>query len=62
MSRPGMPRPLGPVSDQGDVLVDPPPAAKPRSRTRLIIQTAASLVPVVAIFYYPLKGIDLALV
>ena len=40
----------------------PPPAAKPRSRTRLIIQTTVSLVLVVAIFYYLLRGIDLALV
>jgi uncharacterized membrane protein YbhN (UPF0104 family)/membrane-associated phospholipid phosphatase len=39
-----------------------PPAAKPRSRTRLIVQTAVSLVLVVAIFYYLLRGIDLALV
>jgi len=39
-----------------------PPAAKPRSRTRLLIQTAVSLVLVVAIFYYLLRGIDLALV
>jgi uncharacterized protein (TIRG00374 family) len=43
-------------------MVDQPPAAKPRSRTRLIIQTAVSLVLVVAIFYYLLKGIDLRLV
>src|SRR5215218_6387894 len=40
----------------------PPPAAKPRSRTLLIIQTTVSLVLVVAIFYYLLKGIDLRLV
>lgn len=40
----------------------PPPAAKPRSRTRLIVQTSVSLVLVVAIFYYLLKGIDLRLV
>jgi uncharacterized membrane protein YbhN (UPF0104 family)/membrane-associated phospholipid phosphatase len=39
-----------------------PPAAKPRSRTRLMVQTAVSLVLVVAIFYYLLRGIDLALV
>jgi hypothetical protein len=38
------------------------PAAKPRSRTRLIVQTAVSLVLVVAIFYYLLRGIDLRLV
>jgi uncharacterized membrane protein YbhN (UPF0104 family)/membrane-associated phospholipid phosphatase len=40
----------------------PPPAAKPRSRTRLIVQTSVSLVLVVAIFYYLLRGIDLRLV
>jgi hypothetical protein len=40
----------------------PPPTVKPRSRTRLIIQTTVSLVLVVAIFYYLLNGIDLALV
>jgi uncharacterized membrane protein YbhN (UPF0104 family)/membrane-associated phospholipid phosphatase len=39
-----------------------PPAAKPRSRTRLIVQTSVSLVLVVAIFYYLLRGIDLRLV
>jgi putative heme transporter len=38
----------------------PPPAAKPRSRTRLALQVVGSLVLVVAIFYYLLKGIDLA--
>lgn len=38
------------------------PAVKPRSRTRLIIQTSVSLVLVVAIFHYLLKGLDLALV
>ena len=43
-------------------MVDQPPAAKPRSRTRLIVQTSVSLVLVVAIFYYLLKGIDLRLV
>ena len=37
-----------------------PAAAKPRSRTRLIVQAAVSLVLVVAIFYYLLRGIDLA--
>jgi uncharacterized membrane protein YbhN (UPF0104 family)/membrane-associated phospholipid phosphatase len=37
-----------------------PPAAKPRSRTRLIVQAVVSLVLVVAIFYYLLRGIDLA--
>jgi hypothetical protein len=40
----------------------PPPTVKPRSRTRLIIQTTVSLVLVVAIFHYLLNGIDLALV
>jgi uncharacterized membrane protein YbhN (UPF0104 family)/membrane-associated phospholipid phosphatase len=39
-----------------------PPAAKPRSRTRLIVQTVVSVVLVVAIFYYLLQGIDLRLV
>jgi uncharacterized membrane protein YbhN (UPF0104 family)/membrane-associated phospholipid phosphatase len=39
-----------------------PPATKPRSRTRLMVQTVVSLVLVVAIFYYLLRGIDLALV
>jgi uncharacterized membrane protein YbhN (UPF0104 family) len=37
-----------------------PPGAKPRSRTRLIVQAVVSLVLVVAIFYYLLRGIDLA--
>jgi uncharacterized membrane protein YbhN (UPF0104 family) len=37
-----------------------PAAAKPRSRTRLIVQAAVSLVLVVAIFYFLLRGIDLA--
>jgi uncharacterized membrane protein YbhN (UPF0104 family)/membrane-associated phospholipid phosphatase len=36
------------------------PVAKPRSRTRLIVQTVLSLVLVVALFYYLLRGIDLA--
>jgi hypothetical protein len=36
-----------------------PPAAKPRSHARLAVQVAVSLVLVVAIFYYLLKGIDL---
>jgi hypothetical protein len=36
-----------------------PSAAKPRSRARLAIQVVVSLVLVVAIFYYLLKGIDL---
>jgi hypothetical protein len=39
-----------------------PPAAKPRSRTRLVVQAVFSLALVVAIFYYLLKGIDLTLV
>ena len=43
-------------------MADQPPAAKPRSRTRLIVQTSVSLILVVAIFYYLLRGIDLALV
>jgi uncharacterized membrane protein YbhN (UPF0104 family)/membrane-associated phospholipid phosphatase len=43
-------------------MADQPPAAKPRSRTRLIVQTTVSLVLVVAIFYYLLRGIDLRLV
>jgi uncharacterized protein (TIRG00374 family) len=37
-----------------------PAAAKPRSRTRLVIQAVVSLVLVVAIFYFLLRGIDLA--
>jgi putative heme transporter len=37
-----------------------PAAAKPRSRTRLLIQVGVSLVLVVAIFYFLLKKIDLA--
>jgi uncharacterized protein (TIRG00374 family) len=37
-----------------------PPAGKPRSRTRLVIQVVVSLVLVAVIFYYLLKGIDLA--
>jgi uncharacterized protein (TIRG00374 family) len=36
------------------------PAPKPRSRTRLVVQAAVSLVLVVAIFYFLLRGIDLA--
>jgi len=36
-----------------------PPAAKPRSRTRLVIQVVVSLVLVVAIFWYLLHGIEL---
>ena len=38
---------------------EPPDAAKPRSRTRLVLQAVVSLVLVVAIFYYLLRGIDL---
>jgi hypothetical protein len=37
-----------------------PPAATPRSRTRLAVQVLGSLVLVAAIFYYLLQGIDLA--
>jgi uncharacterized membrane protein YbhN (UPF0104 family) len=36
-----------------------PRAGKPRSRTRLVVQAVVSLVLVVAIFWYLLKGIDL---
>jgi len=36
-----------------------PAATKPRSRARLAVQVVVSLVLVVAIFYYLLKGIDL---
>src|SRR5512132_1498919 len=43
-------------------MVNQQPAAKPRSRTRLIVQTTVSRVLVVAIFYYLLRGIDLRLV
>jgi uncharacterized membrane protein YbhN (UPF0104 family)/membrane-associated phospholipid phosphatase len=39
-----------------------PAAAKSRSRTRLALQAVVSLVLVVAIFWYLLKGIDLTLV
>jgi uncharacterized membrane protein YbhN (UPF0104 family)/membrane-associated phospholipid phosphatase len=38
----------------------PPPAAKPRSRTRLAIQVVVSLVLVVVLFYYLLKDVELA--
>jgi uncharacterized protein (TIRG00374 family) len=38
----------------------PPPAAKRRSRTRLIVQALVSLVLVLGIFYFLLRGIDLA--
>jgi uncharacterized membrane protein YbhN (UPF0104 family)/membrane-associated phospholipid phosphatase len=37
-----------------------PPAAKPRSRTRLIVQAVFSLALVVVLFYYLLKDVDLA--
>jgi len=37
-----------------------PPATKPRSRTRLIVQAVFSLVLVVVLFYYLLKDVDLA--
>ena len=43
-------------------MADQPPATKPRSRTRLIVQTSVSLALVVALFYYLLKDVDLALV
>ena len=40
---------------------DPEPvAAKPRSPTRLVIQVVVSLVLVLGIFYFLLRGIDLA--
>ena len=38
----------------------PPPTPKPRSRARLALQVLGSLVLVAAVFYYLLKGIDLA--
>jgi uncharacterized membrane protein YbhN (UPF0104 family)/membrane-associated phospholipid phosphatase len=38
----------------------PPTAAKPRSRTRLIVQAVFSLALVVVLFYYLLKDVDLA--
>jgi uncharacterized membrane protein YbhN (UPF0104 family)/membrane-associated phospholipid phosphatase len=37
-----------------------PAAAKPRSRTRLVVQVVVSLVLVLGIFYFLLRGIDLA--
>jgi uncharacterized membrane protein YbhN (UPF0104 family) len=40
-------------------MVTQEPAARPRSRTRLAIQVVVSLVLVVALFYFLLKGIDL---
>ena len=39
-----------------------PPRHQASVRTRLIVQTSVSLVLVVAIFYYLLRGIDLRLV
>ena len=38
----------------------PPPAAKRRSRIRLIVQAVFSLALVVVLFYYLLKDVDLA--
>jgi uncharacterized membrane protein YbhN (UPF0104 family)/membrane-associated phospholipid phosphatase len=38
----------------------PPPAAKPRSRVRLVVQAVFSLALVVVLFYYLLKDVDLA--
>jgi uncharacterized membrane protein YbhN (UPF0104 family) len=38
----------------------PPPAPKPRSRTRLVVQAVFSLALVVVLFYYLLKDVDLA--
>ena len=38
----------------------PPPAAKPRSRIRLIVQAVFSLALVVVLFYYLLKDVELA--
>src|SRR4030095_13621541 len=52
---------LGPMR-RGDVMADQSPAAKPRSRIRLIIQAVFSLALVVVLFYYLLKDVDLALV
>jgi uncharacterized membrane protein YbhN (UPF0104 family) len=37
-----------------------PVAAKPRSRTRLVVQVVVPLALVVGIFYFLLRGIDLA--
>jgi putative heme transporter len=37
-----------------------PPAARPRSRTRLVVQAVFSLALVVVLFYYLLKDVDLA--
>jgi uncharacterized membrane protein YbhN (UPF0104 family)/membrane-associated phospholipid phosphatase len=39
---------------------EPSARAKPRSRTRMVLQAVVSLLLVVAIFYYLLRGIDLA--
>jgi putative heme transporter len=41
-------------------MADQPPAAKPRSRIRLIVQAVFSLALVVVLFYYLLKDVDLA--
>ena len=41
-------------------MADQPPAAKPRSRVRLIVQAVFSLALVVVLFYYLLKDVDLA--
>jgi uncharacterized membrane protein YbhN (UPF0104 family) len=41
-------------------MADQLPAAKPRSRVRLIVQAVFSLVLVVVLFYYLLKDVDLA--
>jgi hypothetical protein len=38
----------------------PPPATKPRSRTRVVVQAVFSLALVVVLFYYLLKDVDLA--
>jgi hypothetical protein len=61
MSRPGRAAVAGPRADEGD-LVDQqqPPATKPRSRIRLIIQAVFSLALVGVLFYYLLKDVDLA--
>jgi putative heme transporter len=41
-------------------MADQPPAAKPRSRIRLIVQAVFSLALVVVLFYYLLKDVNLA--
>jgi hypothetical protein len=52
---------VGPGQTRVAVMKDPEPvAAKPRSRTRLVVQVVVSLVLVVGIFYFLLRGIDLA--